>query len=97
VSSFVDVIMGLSLGKNLHTINCSYLGSSMIVFQRIGVRHQPSLVLIFGKKFNNVHGDVIYHIMFLMHLRLSLLFIPGYILLIEARPIIDLMFTARNL
>jgi hypothetical protein len=56
----------------------------MTVFQRIGASHLLSLMLIFGKKFNNVHGDVIYHIMFLMHLRLSLL-ILWYILLIEAK------------
>jgi hypothetical protein len=48
-------------------------------------------MLIYGKKFNNVHGDVIYQVIFLMHLWLSPLLILGCILLTEARPIVDLM------
>jgi hypothetical protein len=90
-------VNGTVLGSNFSIITCSYLGLSMTFPQRIGVSHQPFLMPISRKKLKQCPWGVMYFILFFMHLRLLLFLILGNIQLMEARHILDLMFTKRNL
>jgi hypothetical protein len=88
VSSSVDVSMGLSLAAISTQSIAAIAGLSMTVFQKIGVSHQPSHD-DFWQEVQQCPWGCIYHTMFLMHLRLSLLIILGFILLIESKPILN--------
>jgi len=96
VSSSVDVSIGLSLAAISTQSIAAISGQVWLFSKKIGVSYQPSHD-DFWQEVQQCPWGCIYHIMFLMHLWLSLLLILRFILLTESRPIRDLMFTKRNL